>query len=150
MLAEKFSVDPEGVPVGAVGELCIGGDSLARGYLNQTELTAERFMPNPFSKRMGERLYKTGDIVRYRADGNLEFVGRIDSQVKIRGYRIELGEIESALSEHAAVRQAVLDTRTEAGSEARLVAYLDERAEGNPFFVGELLQTLEEPRSNRG
>ncbi|BAZ54101.1 amino acid adenylation domain protein [Nostoc sp. NIES-4103] len=111
------------VPLGVAGELYIGGESLARGYLNQPELTAQRFITNPFGD--GEqRLYKTGDRVRYLPDGNLEFLGRLDDQVKIRGYRIELGEISTALSQHPAVRESVVIAREETSTQKRLVAYI--------------------------
>ncbi|HXV82217.1 MAG TPA: amino acid adenylation domain-containing protein, partial [Candidatus Binatia bacterium] len=96
------------VPVGVHGELYIGGDGLARGYLNRPELTAESFVVSPFSDQPGARLYRTGDLARYRADRNIEFIGRVDNQVKIRGYRVELGEIETALNQHPSVRKCVV------------------------------------------
>src|SRR5262249_7603136 len=96
------------VPVGVTGEIHIGGDGLVREDLKRQDLTADKFIPTPFSKNAGARLYKTGDLARYRPDGNIEFVGRADSQVKIRGFRIELGEIESSLNQHPAVREAVV------------------------------------------
>jgi amino acid adenylation domain-containing protein len=111
------------VPVGEPGELHIGGPGVARGYLNQPELTAAKFIPNPFSREADARLYKTGDMVRYRPDGNIEFQGRIDFQVKIRGFRIELGEIEAALEKHPGVAQAVVTAR-EVHGEKRLAAYI--------------------------
>jgi acyl-CoA synthetase (AMP-forming)/AMP-acid ligase II/acyl carrier protein len=101
------------VPIGVPGELYIGGDGLARGYLNGSELTAEKFLPDPFSKEPGARLYKTGDLARYLPDGNIQFLGRLDHQVKIRGFRIELGEIETILSRHPAIRETVVVAREE-------------------------------------
>ncbi len=117
-----YVLDPnmEPVPIGVAGELWIGGHGLARGYLGQPTLTAERFLPNPFTP--GERLYRTGDLARWRHDGQLDFLGRVDHQVKLRGYRIELGEIEHALTSHPGVARAVVARRGQ-GSEAALVAY---------------------------
>ena len=111
----------EPVPVGVAGELHIGGVQVARGYLNRPELTAERFVPSPFVD--GDRLYKTGDVVRYLSDGTIEYVGRNDFQVKIRGFRIELGEIESTLREYAGISDAVVVARADSDGEKRLVAY---------------------------
>ena len=111
------------VPVGIYGELYIGGDGLAREYLHQRELTAEKFVPDPFSSEAGAWLYKTGDLVRYRADGCIEFLGRIDdNQVKIRGYRIELGEIEAVLAEHPEVRQVAVHLWQVEANDVRIVA----------------------------
>ena len=111
-------------PVGVVGELYLGGDGLARGYLGATGQTAERFVPHPYSGTGGARLYRTGDLVRYDRDGQLEFVGRVDEQLKIRGYRIEPGEVESALRGHESVSEAVVLGRAEESGEKRLVAYV--------------------------
>jgi len=112
------------VPIGVVGELYIGGDGLARGYLNRPELTAERFIPNPLPGTPGERLYKTGDLVRYRADGAIEFMGRSDDQVKIRGFRIEPGEIEATLKQHPQVQDSLVMVREDEAIGKHLVAYV--------------------------
>ena len=111
------------VPIGVVGELHIGGEGLARGYLNQTQLTNEKFIPDCFNSKPGALLYKTGDRARYLADHSIEILGRIDYQVKINGHRIELGEIESVLIQHPSVHETIVITRTETSGEKRLVAY---------------------------
>ncbi len=112
------------VPIGISGELYIGGDGLSRGYRHQLELTTEKFIPHPFDKNSESYLYKTGDLVRYQADGNIEFIGRIDHQVKLRGFRIELGEIEAVLTQNSAVRQAIVMVREDEPKNKRLVAYI--------------------------
>jgi amino acid adenylation domain-containing protein len=139
-----YVVDEEMRPVGVGinGELCVGGAGLGRGYWGRAELTAERFVPDPFSKTGGKRLYRTGDVVRWREDGNLEFIGRRDGQVKIRGYRIELGEIEAALLEHEAVKQAVVVVRERDGDK-QLVAYVVEE-EGSGLEWGKLREALKQ------
>ncbi|MGA9773581.1 MAG: amino acid adenylation domain-containing protein [Blastocatellia bacterium] len=114
----------EPVPVGVAGELHLGGAGLARGYLDRAELTAEKFMPDSFSRTPGARLYKTGDLARYDIDGRIDFLGRIDEQVKVRGYRVEAGEIESVLKKHEAVREAVVVARRDAENNNLLVAYI--------------------------
>ncbi|HET6978705.1 MAG TPA: amino acid adenylation domain-containing protein [Pyrinomonadaceae bacterium] len=111
-------------PAGVPGELYLGGDGLARGYHNRPELTAERFIPDPFSGVSGVRLYRTGDRVRFLPDGNIEFIGRFDNQVKVRGFRIELGEIETVLSRHADIKEVAVEMRGEVSEEKRLVAYV--------------------------
>ncbi|MBD2293370.1 amino acid adenylation domain-containing protein [Anabaena sphaerica FACHB-251] len=112
------------VPIGVIGELYIGGDGLARGYHNRPDLTDKKFIPNIFSTETKARLYKTGDLVRYLTDGNIEFLGRIDNQVKIRGFRIELGEIEALLSQHPEVKETVVVVREDNPGDKRLVAYI--------------------------
>ncbi len=112
------------VPVGTPGEMYIGGDGLGRGYWNQPELTAEKFIPNVFSGTAGARLYQTGDLARYLPDGHIEFLGRLDHQVKIRGLRIELGEIESAICSHPAVKEVVVMAHEDKPDDKRLIAYV--------------------------
>src|SRR5262245_57235760 len=111
-------------PVGVPGELYIGGVCLARGYLSNPELTADRFITHSFHELPEKRLYRTGDLVRWLPDGNLDSLGRLDHQVKIRGFRVEPGEIESALGHHPDVREVVVTAREDAPGEKRLVAYL--------------------------
>ncbi|GCE22083.1 hypothetical protein KDK_58830 [Dictyobacter kobayashii] len=122
-------------PYGARGEIYLGGDGLARGYLHRADLTAEHFIPDHLSQRMGARLYKTGDIARYRANGEIEFLGRSDSQIKLHGYRIETGEIATTLTMHPLVSKAVVLVNEERSGEKRLIAYLES---GNALTADEL------------
>lgn len=131
------------VPVGEEGELFIGGVQVARGYWNRPELTAERFLPDPFREEPDARLYRTGDLARRRSDGAVEFLGRIDHQVKIRGNRIELGEIEAVLGQHASVKQAVVIAKVDESLNQQLVAYLVSTSSPPPT-VSEVRRHLEE------
>jgi amino acid adenylation domain-containing protein/non-ribosomal peptide synthase protein (TIGR01720 family) len=130
------------VPIGVPGELHIGGVGLARGYLNRPELTDEKFIANPFNK--SERLYKTGDLVRYLPDGNIEFIGRIDNQVKIRGFRIELGEIETVLVTHPQVKEAIVIDCDDIPGSKRLVAYIVETFSGRSLPQSQLRSFLKQ------
>jgi amino acid adenylation domain-containing protein len=123
---QLYILDPEmqPVPIGAMGELYIGGAGVARGYLNRPELTQERFLVDRFSKQEGARLYKTGDLARYRADKTLEYLGRVDNQVKVRGYRIELGEIEATLAAHPAIQSCAVLAREDSSENKQLVGYV--------------------------
>ncbi|HET9228701.1 MAG TPA: amino acid adenylation domain-containing protein, partial [Thermoanaerobaculia bacterium] len=121
---DVWIVDREMFPAGGAGELLLGGDGLARGYWARPEVTAEMFVPDPFSGEPGSRLYRTGDLAAWREDGLIEFLGRVDRQIKIRGFRIEPGEIEAALAAHPAVRQAHVAVRPNSAGENRLVAYV--------------------------
>jgi acyl carrier protein len=130
-------------PIGVPGELHVGGDSLSRGYLNQPELTAAKFIRNPFSEVANARLYKTGDLGRYLPDGNIEYLGRSDFQIKLRGFRIELAEIEAVLAQHPGVGQNVVLAREDVPGDKRLVAYFVPR-NGQEPTVAELRHFLQQ------
>ncbi|RHC79098.1 non-ribosomal peptide synthetase [Parabacteroides merdae] len=127
------------VPLGVPGELCIAGEGLARGYLNRPQLTAEKFIKNPFCDKANSRLYKTGDLVKYLPDGNIEFLGRIDNQVKIRGFRVELGEIELAISKLKTIKDCIVITKDDTYGLKRLIAYIIPQ---NDFNVKETREEL--------
>ncbi len=131
------------VPVGVIGELYIGGSGLARGYRHRAGLTAARFIPDPFGATPGGRLYWSGDLARWRADGTLECLGRIDHQVKIRGYRVELGEIEAALARHPGVREAAVAARPDASGETGLAAYIVVRDGSDTSSAADLRRWLQ-------
>jgi amino acid adenylation domain-containing protein len=133
--------DRKPLPLGNEGELYIGGEGLARGYFERPQLTDEKFVPDPFSRRPGARMYRTGDLARHRADGNVEFLGRLDHQVKIRGFRIELGEVEALLEQHPAVQQSVAVARDGEYGDKYLAAYLVAKPDSK-FSVSELRDHL--------
>ncbi|MBD2471153.1 non-ribosomal peptide synthetase [Nostoc sp. FACHB-145] len=135
------------VPVGVAGELYIGGAGLARGYFQRPDLTAEKFIPNPFSDEPSARLYKTGDLARYLPNGEIEYLGRIDNQVKIRGFRIELGEIETVISQYPQVRETVVTVREDATDSPRIVAYMVPQVE-QTLIIAQLRQFLESKLPN--
>ena len=134
---QVYILDPRGqpVPIGVLGEIHIAGDGVTQGYLKRPELTAEKFVPDYFSRKHGARMYRTGDLARYLADGQIEFLGRVDHQVKVRGFRIELGDIEAALSGHEKVKQNAVVAREDNPGDKRLVAYVVPVQTPGPTFV---------------
>ncbi|MFD2169290.1 amino acid adenylation domain-containing protein [Tumebacillus lipolyticus] len=142
---EVYVFDPQGqpVPIGVSGELYIGGAGLARGYLNRPELTREKFVPHPFAADPDRRLYRSGDLVRWRQDGELEYLGRIDNQVKVRGFRIELEEVEARLTGTIGVETGVVLVREDQPGQKRIVAYVTAK-EGHALQASDLRQTLKE------
>src|SRR5262249_33536903 len=138
--------DQQPLAIGMAGELYIGGDGFARGDHDRPGLAAEKFIPHPVSGAPGSRFYRTGDLCRWLADGNLEFLGRLDHQVKIRGYRIELGEVESALLAHGQVREVVVLAREDQPGERRLVAYVVPPAVGDTTVSATALRAHRQAR----
>lgn len=140
---QLYVLDPnlEPQPIGVVGELCIGGAAVGRGYINDPAQSRERFIPDPFARAKGSRLYRTGDLARRRADGTIECLGRADLQVKVRGYRLELKEIEAALADHASVRAGIVEPRRDANGDVRLIAHVVARA-GTQISASELRDFL--------
>jgi hypothetical protein len=128
--------DMNPVPVGIPGELYISGIGLARGYHNRPELSAERFLPNPFSIKKGARMYRSGDLVKYLSTGDIEFIGRVDNQVKIRGFRIELGEIESVISNYPGIKESIVIVREDSPGKKQIVSYTVSKNE--TIDIGEL------------
>ncbi|GGI29716.1 non-ribosomal peptide synthetase [Bradyrhizobium guangdongense] len=140
---QLYVLDPnlQPQPIGVVGELCIGGAAVGRGYINDPAQSRERFIPDPFARAKGSRLYRTGDLARRRADGTIECLGRADLQVKVRGYRLELKEIEAALADHASVRAGIVEPRRDANGDVRLIAHVVPRA-GTQISASELRDFL--------
>jgi acyl carrier protein len=134
---QGFVLDHRGrpLPAGIPGELHLAGMGLARGYLGRPDLTAEKFIPDPFSVEPGARMYRTGDLARFLPDGRVDFLGRMDHQVKIRGYRIELGEVEAVLNEYPLVKTCVVVAREEADGDKRIVAYIVAREGEKPGYL---------------
>jgi amino acid adenylation domain-containing protein len=132
------------VPIGVTGELYVGGEGLARGYLHQPQLTAEKFISHPFAADPDAKLYRTGDLARYRPDGDIEFLGRIDDQIKLRGFRIELGEIEAAIAQHPSILETIILVREDSPGDRRLVAYVRPQPDPDANLTDTLRQTLRE------